>query len=531
MTAGKLEAQLIMAEVLTLFREDFDQKCPKAFKELWLDTDFSDVTLASEDGCQLTAHKVILAACSPLFKRLLQKNPNSHPLLYLMGVQSSQLQQILSYIYLGQCDLTQEQLPAFMATCKQLEIEGLTGVLTGQGTGVLRGQGKEVLTGQGTGVLTGQGTGVLRGVLKERSEGELSGEKSQRQEKLPLAIEQCGVPLKAEELRGALESVRMDQDEDEDMLETSLDEIFQDKVPGVNNTRSIIANQPNLLQCQFCEYRAAKNSFIKYHLENVHKGVKYDCTNCDYKSGDKGNLKKHMESIHLGITYTCEICKFVANSKSLLKRHVDIKHNGLLFNCEKCQYQTTRKNTFDNHILVTHNGVTFDCNVCQYKGNSKRNLSRHMKITHEELRYKCQECDGLFKNKASVKKHVNSVHKGFRYQCDLCEKQFRFADSISTHKERAHFKAIVYGVKTLSETAYSMMTELNSGWRCKQCGKESINKFLLRMHIESEHMGISHTCELCGHTYKNKSTFRGHVQDGACDANIMNIRQSDSRRS
>ena len=116
-----------MADVFTLSWDDFNNKCPKAFKELWLDTDLSDVTLVTEDGGQLSAHKVILAACSPLFKRLLQRNPNGHPLLYLMGVQLSQLQQLLSYIYLGQCDLTQDQLPAFVATGKQLEVEGLGG--------------------------------------------------------------------------------------------------------------------------------------------------------------------------------------------------------------------------------------------------------------------------------------------------------------------------------------------------------------------------------------------------------------------
>ena len=115
-----------MPELFTLSWDDFHKKCPKAFRDLWLDTDLSDVTLATEDNGQISAHKVILAACSPLFKRLLQKNPNGHPLLYLMGVQLSQLQQLLSYIYLGQCDLTQDQLPAFMATGKQLEIEGLT---------------------------------------------------------------------------------------------------------------------------------------------------------------------------------------------------------------------------------------------------------------------------------------------------------------------------------------------------------------------------------------------------------------------
>ena len=78
-----------MGEVFTLSWDDFTNKCPKVFKELWLDTELSDVTLATEDNDQLSAHKVILAAYSPLFKR--QMNPNGFLLLYLMGVQLSQL--------------------------------------------------------------------------------------------------------------------------------------------------------------------------------------------------------------------------------------------------------------------------------------------------------------------------------------------------------------------------------------------------------------------------------------------------------
>ena len=72
-----------MTEVFTLSCDDFNNKCRKVFRELWLDTDMSDVALATEDNGQLSAHKAILATCSPLFKRLLQKNQNGHPLLYL----------------------------------------------------------------------------------------------------------------------------------------------------------------------------------------------------------------------------------------------------------------------------------------------------------------------------------------------------------------------------------------------------------------------------------------------------------------
>ena len=115
--------------MFTLSCNDFERKCPKAFRELWLDQNFSDVTLATEDGGQIAAHKVILSTSSPLFKRLLQRNSNSNPLLYLMGIQLTEVEQLLSYIYLGKCDLTQVQLPAFMTAGKLLEVEGLVGDL------------------------------------------------------------------------------------------------------------------------------------------------------------------------------------------------------------------------------------------------------------------------------------------------------------------------------------------------------------------------------------------------------------------
>ena len=45
-----------MTEVFTLSCDDFNNKCRKVFRELWLDTDMSDVTLATEDNGQLSAH-------------------------------------------------------------------------------------------------------------------------------------------------------------------------------------------------------------------------------------------------------------------------------------------------------------------------------------------------------------------------------------------------------------------------------------------------------------------------------------------
>ena len=47
-------------------------------------------------------------------------------------------------------------------------------------------------------------------------------------------------------------------------------------------------------------------------------------------------------------------------------------------------------------------------------------------------------------------------------------------------------------------------------------GKESQNKKLLKMHIQSKYMGLTQTFEMCGHGYKTEYTLRKHLRDGAC---------------
>ena len=72
-----------MSEQLCLQWNDFKDNANKAFGNLR--EDFSDVTLACEDGYQREAHKVILAASSPFFRSLLVKNKHAHPLHYRLS--------------------------------------------------------------------------------------------------------------------------------------------------------------------------------------------------------------------------------------------------------------------------------------------------------------------------------------------------------------------------------------------------------------------------------------------------------------
>ena len=72
-----------MSEKLCLKWNDFQDNAKNAFQRLRGDKNFTDVTLACEDGEQFEAHKVIMASSSPVFQNLLIRNPHPHPLVYM----------------------------------------------------------------------------------------------------------------------------------------------------------------------------------------------------------------------------------------------------------------------------------------------------------------------------------------------------------------------------------------------------------------------------------------------------------------
>ena len=88
-----------MSEKLCLNWNDFQENLNAAFTNLREDREFADVTLACEDGQQIEAHKVILAASSPFLQNLLRRNKHPHPLIYLRGIKSENLVAMVDFLY------------------------------------------------------------------------------------------------------------------------------------------------------------------------------------------------------------------------------------------------------------------------------------------------------------------------------------------------------------------------------------------------------------------------------------------------
>ena len=104
-----------MPQKLCLQWNDFQENVKVALVNLRSDKSFTDVTLACEDGQQLEAHRVILAASSPFFQKLLQTTKHPNPLIYMRGVRFEDLLAIIDFLYCGETNVFQENLDSFLS--------------------------------------------------------------------------------------------------------------------------------------------------------------------------------------------------------------------------------------------------------------------------------------------------------------------------------------------------------------------------------------------------------------------------------
>ena len=111
-------------EKLCLQWNDFSENISSAFGRLRADLDFTDVTLACEDGHQIQAHKFALISSSPLFLELLKNLKHPHPLIYMRGVKSVDLNAILDFVYCGETNVCQKDLILFLHWLMRCNLKG-----------------------------------------------------------------------------------------------------------------------------------------------------------------------------------------------------------------------------------------------------------------------------------------------------------------------------------------------------------------------------------------------------------------------
>ena len=105
------------SQKLCLHWNEFRENVSTAFGDLRQDKEFTDVTLACEDGQQVEAHKVVLVASSPFFMNILKRNKHPHPLIYMTDVKSNNLMAMVDFMYQRGANVFQEDFDSFFQFC------------------------------------------------------------------------------------------------------------------------------------------------------------------------------------------------------------------------------------------------------------------------------------------------------------------------------------------------------------------------------------------------------------------------------
>ncbi|CAG2181995.1 unnamed protein product, partial [Oppiella nova] len=80
------------------------------------------------EGQQLRAHQLVLAACSPYFRRLFadtHHRPVHYPIVVIKGMPFADLKAIVEFIYWGEVCIPRRQLQSLLANGAELQVKGL----------------------------------------------------------------------------------------------------------------------------------------------------------------------------------------------------------------------------------------------------------------------------------------------------------------------------------------------------------------------------------------------------------------------
>ena len=245
-------------EKLCLKWNDFQDVLKDSVGGLRNDTDFTDVTLACEDQ-SFKAHKVILSACSPFFKKLLKSHPHPQPLVYMRGIKATELTALLDFIYHGETNIFQEQLEGFLALAEELELKGL------------RGNSEDIASELPKYTLPKQepflGQNQRRSHLSKENNrnGDLTSKAGSQGAVIPIQREM--IPIKPN-------SAHIDPD-------------------TLAKVDSMIEKRSDGYSCTQCEYTTRRKHNIKEHVEKHIDGLEYPCNSCDKVLRSSNSLRVH----------------------------------------------------------------------------------------------------------------------------------------------------------------------------------------------------------------------------------------------
>ena len=469
-----------MEKMKSVVSKNFEQNVQEFYKQLLINTNFSDVTIASNDNVQFKAHKLVLSSCSEFFQNILLKNPHKNPLLYLNNVSSTEMRAIMEFMYLGECKVGQDAIGRFLKVGEELKIMGIQYDLSKESKDI-----KEVDLNQIE--------VFLRKPKKEESdntETEVMNKTDQDNESVDWWSISISDPLENSESK--IDKIP-EIDLPDDLSDTLKAKPFSCDIclekfaycRSLKKHKRLTGHGTNL-KCDVCHFKASKKSQIIKHWQEEHIGNKatYQCSSCNKKFPKYSALTKHKKYMHGKVEISCDQCNYKAPKQGILNQHIAIKHDGIRVVCDLCDTSFVSLANLRVHKKNIHDGIRYPCDKCDYSATQSQGLRSHQKIQHQGLRFECDQCEFKATGKSNLQVHKETKHENKKYKCDQCDFNANHPSSLYSHVKNMHEE------------------HANVPKKCDVCPKEYTGydgQQKLQRHKDAIHNGVRFECDQCDH--------------------------------
>ena len=361
-----------------------------SFKQLRQENILCDVTLVTDDDIHLSAHKVVLSACSTFFKSIFTKTSHPNPLLYLGSGDSKNINYILDYVYAGRVQIFEEDVGNFLKLAKQLKIEGLT--LTDKNKSEVDKKVKSKPAEEDPKIDEVQAVlNTIEDISNEpREESRENFTRKQLENKVSQDVQEAMVCMKVEE--EANTSI-----EETEMEETSVE-------AAVDNVESNEEDKAGV-QCPIC-YKHYKNKMsLAAHKSKYHK-----FSDEEEEINETENNVDSNKYISLNTADSfADPLQEMETQRSTYTHVEDTYSEDFSSSRIKVNNMSEAEEKVKELLLRERDG--FKCAMCGYNAKYWQRVSLHIETHIDGLEYFCTFCDKQFKRKNTLLVHISNKHK------------------------------------------------------------------------------------------------------------------------
>ena len=271
-------------------------------------SDFFDVTLVTDDFQKISAHKLVLASSSNVFRTVLEGRTDKSLTLFLNDVSHEDLSLLMDFIYKGEVKVKRENVEKIIDLGKSYKIQGLMN----QDPPTVNTRNEET----------------------SLDEDEKVKRKSFSNVKSEVALNDHQVSIFEPQ--------------------TELSELADPDI-GVDNYHEVRALSDKYIEtledgsfsCSMCGKCGNLKHVIQYHVETHLDGLSFPCPVCDKKFKTRNSQRAHLSLKHRGADNL---------KQNLIKNPVKTEPDSPSFPCSLCDKKFKSRNSQRVHISTKHRG-------------------------------------------------------------------------------------------------------------------------------------------------------------------------------